>query len=94
MRPNARPNKFVGHKGPVTDVACNERGTLLASCSRDMTVRIWNNNATAGSTVLKGHSAPAKSVAFNSDGTMLVSAGDDKLVKIWDVPRAKFIQSF
>jgi centriolar protein POC1 len=56
-----------------------------------MTVRIWDNNASAACTILKGHSAPAKSVAFNSDGTMLVSSGDDKLVKIWDVPKTKFI---
>ena len=35
LRPNARPNKFQGHKGPVTDVSVNDRGTLIASSSRD-----------------------------------------------------------
>jgi centriolar protein POC1 len=75
----------------VTDVAVNERGTIIASCGRDSTVRIWTNNASADAKILKGHSAPCKSVAFNSDGSLLVSSGDDKLVKIWDVEQKKFI---
>lgn len=35
LRPNARPNKFVGHTDAVYDVAINDRGTHIASCSRD-----------------------------------------------------------
>lgn len=91
LRPNARPNKFIGHVGPVTDVAVNPLGTLIASVGRDSTVRIWNNNASAQCTVLKGHSAPAKSIEFNQDASLLVSASDDKLVKIWDVAKLKFV---
>ncbi len=75
----------------MTDVAVNERGTIIASCGRDSTVRIWTNNASADAKVLKGHSAPCKSVSFNTDGSLLVSSGDDKLVKMWDVEQKKFI---
>ena len=75
-------------------MAVNGRGDLIASCSRDNTVRVWSNNASAACTIMKGHSAPVKSIAFNADGTLLVSAGDDKLVKVWDAEKRKFIQSF
>lgn len=78
----------------MTDVAVNDRGTLIASCSRDQTVRIWSNNASAACTIMKGHSAPVKSISFNSDGSLLVSSGADKFVKVWDVEKRKFIQSF
>ena len=44
---NARPNKFIGHTGPVCDVAVSPQGNLIASVSRDTTVRVWNNNASA-----------------------------------------------
>ena len=87
---NARPNKFIGHQGPVCDVDLNQQGSLIASASRDATVRIWNNNASANCSVMNGHSAPVKSISFNQDGSLLVSASDDKLVKVWDVHKRKF----
>ena len=62
---NARPNKFIGHQGPVCDVAVNPQGSLIASVSRDATVRVWNNNASANCSVMNGHSAPVKSINFS-----------------------------
>ena len=62
LKANSRANKFVGHKGPVYDVDINPSSTLLASASRDTTIRVWNNNASARYSVLKGHSAPVKSI--------------------------------
>ena len=94
LKANSRANKFIGHKGPVYDVSINPSNTLIASCSRDNTIRIWNNNASARSTVIKGHSAPVKSVEFNHDGKMLVTASDDKNVKMWDAENCKFLQTF
>jgi centriolar protein POC1 len=94
LKANSRANKFVGHKGPVYDVAVNPTSSIIASCSRDCTVRVWNNNASAQSTILKGHSAPVKSIEFNADGSKLVSAADDKLVKMWSVDELKFLQTF
>tara|TARA_B110000285_G_C15097182_1_gene602763 strand:+ start:199 stop:525 length:327 start_codon:yes stop_codon:yes gene_type:complete len=91
LKANSRANKFVGHKGPVYDVACNPSCTLLASASRDTTIRVWNNNASARYSVLKGHSAPVKSIEFNSDGKLLISASDDKLIKIWDAENLCFM---
>jgi centriolar protein POC1 len=91
LKANSRANKFIGHQGPVYDVSINPANTLIASCSRDNTIRLWNNNASARSTVLKGHSAPVKSIEFNADGRMLISASDDKLVKMWNVKDLKFL---
>ena len=66
---------------------------MIASGSRDTSVRVWNNNASAHCTVMKGHAAPVKSVEFNTDGSLLVSASDDKLVKVWDIQKLKFKQT-
>ena len=62
LKANSRANKFVGHKGPIHDVSINPTCSLLASASRDTTIRLWNNNASAKFQVLKGHSAPVKCV--------------------------------
>ena len=91
LKANARANKFIGHQGPVYGVSINPNNTLIASCSRDATIRVWNNNASAHCSVLKGHSAPIKSISFNTEGKLLVSASDDKLVKIWSVEDLKFL---
>lgn len=69
LKANSRANKFIGHKGPVYDVSINPTSSIIASCSRDCTVRIWKNNASASCSILKGHSAPVKSIEFNADGT-------------------------
>jgi predicted Ser/Thr protein kinase len=34
--------RLIGHSGPVTHIAADERGTLLASASVDGTVRVWH----------------------------------------------------
>ena len=91
LKANSRANKFAGHLGPVYDVSINPSNSLIASCSRDNTIRIWNNNASAKSQILKGHSAPVKSIEFNADGTMLVSASDDKVIKMWNVADHRFL---
>ena len=88
---NTRANKFIGHKGPVYHVSVNPSNSLIASCSRDTTVRIWSNNASAKWNALKGHTAPVRCVEFNADGQYLVSASDDKLVKMWSVEDMKFL---
>ena len=51
-------------------MAVNPQGTLIASVSRDTTVRVWNNNASANCSVMNGHSAPVKSIDFNQDGNL------------------------
>lgn len=33
----------MGHKGPIYDVEFSPNGALIASCSKDETVKIWNN---------------------------------------------------
>jgi centriolar protein POC1 len=91
LQPNSRPQKFLGHKGAVYDVAVNPNGSQIASASKDNTIRLWNNNAEAFSYILKGHSAPVKSIQFNADGQYLLSASDDKTIKMWSVIERKFI---
>ncbi|SLM35359.1 WD40/YVTN repeat-like-containing domain, partial [Lasallia pustulata] len=56
-----------GHSHLVTAVAFSPDGKQLASCSYDMTVRIWDAATGATLQTLEGHSDVVKAVAFSPD---------------------------
>lgn len=85
--------RYSGHSDAVLGLSFSPSGRLLASCSRDKTVRIWVNSARAESTDFKAHSASVRSVEFSPDGQHLLTASDDKSIKFWTLQRHKFTQS-
>ena len=66
-------------------VCFNQSGTILASGSRDTTIRLWDIKNKKEITTLEGHDQSVQSVAFNSDGTILASGSSDLTIKIWNI---------
>merc|ERR1719262_1677563 len=77
-----RAFRFVGHKDAVLSVAASPTGNLVASASKDRSLRLWIPNVKGDSTVIKAHTAAVRSIAFSHDGHSLVTASDDKTVKV------------
>ncbi|KAK6540639.1 hypothetical protein TWF694_008033 [Orbilia ellipsospora] len=80
------PKILEGHTDYVTAIAFSPNGKLLASTSRDTTIKLWNV-ATGGSLskVLKGHSHWVTCVAFSVNGKQLLSGSRDKRVILWEL---------
>jgi WD40 repeat protein len=78
---------LAGHKEGVTSLCFSPDAKLVATGSRDRTVRVWD--AKTGKDVLEhplcGHTNSVESVGWSSDGALLASASADKSVRIWDL---------
>jgi U3 small nucleolar RNA-associated protein 13 len=80
---------LTGHTEAVLSLDCTDRhGTqLLASASKDTTVRLWNISKDKGSClgIGTGHVSAVTAVSFSKSSSFLISAGADKLLRAWDV---------
>ena len=74
----------MGHSEKVCSVCFSGDGKLLASCSVDKTIILWNIDMGKASKILKGHSGDVKNVCFYPDSNMLVSASLDKSIRVWN----------
>ncbi|DBA04179.1 TPA: hypothetical protein N0F65_004287 [Lagenidium giganteum] len=80
------------HTMDVQDVAWSPDDRMLATCSIDNTILVWNVDISAISPVmsqplrtLSGHNGWVKGVAWDPVGKYLSSAGEDKTVRLWRV---------
>lgn len=76
----------------VQDVAWSPDDRMLATCSIDNTILVWDIpiagiNAVMSQPLrtLSGHTGWVKGVAWDPVGKYLSSAGEDKTVRLWKV---------
>jgi WD40 repeat protein/serine/threonine protein kinase len=84
---------LLGHSESVTCLAYSPDGTMLASGSSDLNVKLWNPGTGALITTCTGHTGGVFSVAFSSDGKFMAS-GEDGLVRLWDVSTWQNVSTF
>lgn len=80
------PTVLEGHIFRVNNLAYAPHGELLASASRDATIRLWDVDLGETRHVLRGHQDGVLRVAFSPDGSMLASGSQDDTVILWGLP--------
>src|SRR5260370_448062 len=68
----------------VSSVAFSPDGGLLASASRDDTIKLWDPQTGEHLRTLEGHSDSVNAVPFSPDGRLLASPYWDDTIKLWD----------
>ncbi|KAG2440562.1 hypothetical protein HYH02_010146 [Chlamydomonas schloesseri] len=79
-----------GHTAVVMAVAWNPSASqLLATASRDHTVKVWDISGTAAMCkhTLKDHASIVTCLAWSGDGSKLASGSGDTTVQIWSIDR-------
>lgn len=81
-----RVRRLEGHQKDIFRFAFAPSGSMLASGSRDKTVRVWNPQNGEELAVLKAHTDRIIGVNFSADGRFLVSASAnyDRSIRVWD----------
>lgn len=82
---DAQADATNAHSGPISDLAYNLDGSLLASASADQSVILWDAPNQRRIWPLTGHTAVVTSVAFSPDNKTLASGSFDGTIILWDV---------
>ncbi|KAF4791585.1 hypothetical protein TURU_129720 [Turdus rufiventris] len=69
-------------------------GRLIASCSEDKSVIIWDTRNKICVSSFSDYEGFATFVDFNPSGTCIASAGSNNTVKLWDIRTNKLLQHF
>ena len=75
---------LIGHEDWVKDVAFHPTKTILASASKDHTVRIWDYESQKQLCLFR-HDAEVWSVVFHPNGEKVISSSRDQTVRVWNI---------
>ncbi|KZV99909.1 WD40 repeat-like protein [Exidia glandulosa HHB12029] len=67
----------------VIAIAISPTGHVVASCTLDCWVGLWDATTGEALHVLRGHTHLVSSISFSPDGSMLASGSEDRTIRFW-----------
>ena len=78
----------------VTCATFSHNEKLLATCSKDELVRLWDTSSWQELSALAGHESEIRMVSFSPDDKFLASGALDQTIRIWDCNTRHQVQVF
>ncbi|MDM9580125.1 AAA-like domain-containing protein [Nostoc sp. GT001] len=75
-------NQFDTGQTILNNLTFSPDGKIIASASDDGTIKLWNHNGTAITTLI-GHKNKLRSISFSEDSKIIASASQDGTIKLW-----------
>ncbi|MFM6783245.1 MAG: WD40 repeat domain-containing protein, partial [Dolichospermum sp.] len=72
-----------GHSDHISSLAFSPNGQILASASKDKTLKIWTIDSGEEISSIKYHDAVINSIAFSPDGKVLAAGSEDKTIALF-----------
>lgn len=76
--------KLAGHTGKINYIHSSKHNGIIATCSNDKTIRLWDVSSGKCIHVLK-HKNAVINCSYNETGSKLASSSKTNKVKIWDI---------
>jgi WD40 repeat protein len=83
-----------GHGRVILKLVAHPKQPLLATCSADQTVRLWNADNGSLVRTLSGHHDYVYAVAISPDGNLIASGAFDGEVRIWKIKDGSLVKAF
>ena len=71
------------HELIIQDISVSKSNKLIASCSWDDKISIWNTESLECQTTFLAHNLGANSIEFINEENLIVSGGKDEKIKVW-----------
>ncbi|NEP78814.1 MAG: WD40 repeat domain-containing protein [Okeania sp. SIO3B3] len=86
-------HKEYGYRREIWDIEFSPKGQILATCSEDKTIKLWEVGTGKLIRTLIGHTDEVCGIAFSPNGRILASCSWDNTIKFWDVSTGKKIRT-
>lgn len=87
-------NLRLRHGQEIYALSFSPDGKLLATGSRDRTVKIWDLENGHELLTYTGHNLPVRALAFSADGKYIASGGAEQDIRLWDPRTGKDVKTF